>query len=288
MTKILITGKNGMLASDFQRYYTSWEIFACDKEECNITDRKSILRAIEKYNPDVIINCAAYTNVEQAEDIGKISNYEINTFWVYELAKISFEKHIDFITFSTDYVFDGEKEKWYDENDICNPLNQYAMSKYLWERLALKENPNTIIIRTSWLYGGGKEYKNFVNTIAQKLLQGAELNIVSDQYGFPTYTKDLVQAVEKCMKLRENYIWKILHLSNSGDKPVSWFEFAQKISVFLWWGQWNIKPCRSQDYSTKAKRPLHSILKNSSEIFLPNWEESLKEYIDNYYKNGNN
>lgn len=153
--KILITGGSGMLAYDFYKYQNeNFEIILLDKKTCNITSFESILQNIALYEPDVVLNCAAYTAVDDAEDIGAKENYEVNALGVYLLAKATSTFGVDFITISTDYVFDGENPNGYNISDIPNPINAYGMAKYLGEKLALDANPNTKIIRTSWLYGG--------------------------------------------------------------------------------------------------------------------------------------
>ena len=224
MKKVLVTWAKWMLASDFIKYQSKkFKITWYDKKQLDITNIENIENIILKDKPDIILNCAAYTNVDNAEDIWKKLNYDINTMWVYTLAKITNKYNIDFITISTDYVFDWKKDNWYNENDICNPLNNYGMSKYVWEKMALQENKNTIIIRTSWLYGWWKEFKNFVNTILKLSEIKDELKIVNDQFWIPTYTKDLTFAiVELITKIKKNR-WNILHFSNSWNKSITWF-----------------------------------------------------------------
>ena len=137
MKKILITWSNWMLAQEFiKNFWANYELYIFDKENIDITDIKNIEEKISKVEPDVILNCAAYTAVDDAENIWSKLNYDINTLWVYNLAKISNKYNVDFIIISTDYVFSWEKKEWYNEGDITNPINSYGMSKYLWEKLA--------------------------------------------------------------------------------------------------------------------------------------------------------
>jgi len=268
-----------MLASDFIKYQSKkFKITWYDKKQLDITNIENIENIILKDKPDIILNCAAYTNVDNAEDIWKKLNYDINTMWVYTLAKITNKYNIDFITISTDYVFDWKKDNWYNENDICNPLNNYGMSKYVWEKMALQENKNTIIIRTSWLYGWWKEFKNFVNTILKLSEIKDELKIVNDQFWIPTYTKDLTFAiVELITKIKKNR-WNILHFSNSWNKSITWFDFADEI-VKLTSRSIKLNSCSSEEFKTKAKRPKHSLLINNSSIKLRNWGEGLRNYL---------
>jgi dTDP-4-dehydrorhamnose reductase len=207
------------------------------------------------------------------------TNYNINTLWVYNLAKITNKYNIDFITISTDYVFDGLNKNWYNENEKCNPINGYWMAKYLWESLALSENKNSIIIRTSWLYGWWKRFKNFVNTMIKLSENHNELKVINDQFWIPTYTYDLSEAISKVIEKKSIYRWKIFHFSNSSKESISWFDFASKIFKITW-KDIKINPCNSEEYKTKAKRPDFSVLLNNSKIILRDWKEGLKDYIN--------
>lgn len=279
MQKILITWWNWMLAFDFKKYFWShFEIFSFGKDELDITKIEEIEKLILEIKPDIILNFAAYTKVDLAEDEGKKENFEVNVLWVYNLAKITNKYNVDFITFSTDYVFSGEKPEWYDENDLCNPINEYWMSKYLGEKLALKENKNSIIIRTSWLYWWWKDFKNFVNTILRFADIKPELKVINDQFWNPTFTKDLCEAIFQTIENISIHRWKISHFSNTSEKWVSWFEFAKEI-LDLSWKNTKIIPCTSEEYITKAKRPKFSILKDNNNAKSRNWKESLKEYL---------
>lgn len=279
MKKILITWSKWMLAYDFQKYCSdNFEIIWFDKNILDITDIENIEKIISKIKPDIILNCAAYTNVDNAEDEWKLLNFQINTLWVYNLAQISNKYNIDLITISTDYVFDGNNSEWYNENDECNPISEYWMSKCLGEKLALSENKNTIIIRTSWLYGWWKEFKNFVNTMLKLAESKSELKVVNDQFWIPTYTKDLSLAIWKIIENIDNFWWKILHFSNSSDNAISWLDFADKIFIITW-KEINLIPCLSEDFITKAKRPKFSMIINNSNIKLRNWKKWLKDYL---------
>lgn len=269
-----------MLAFDFKKYWSEFfEIIWYDRDILDITNYKNIDKIILETKPDIILNFAAYTAVDNAEDEWKKDCFEVNTIWTYNLAKISQKYNLEFITISTDYVFDGKKEEWYDENDFCNPINQYWMSKFLGEQLALEENKNSIIIRTSWLYGWWKEFKNFVNTMLKLAETRSELKVINDQFWIPTSTKDLSLAIFEVIKNIEKYRWEILHFSNSSNKAVTWFNFASKIFEIK-----NIKinviKCSSSEFITKAKRPNFSKLNNNSDIKLRDWKEWLEEYLN--------
>lgn len=296
MKKILLTWAKGMLGTDFIRYvWDKFDIFAVDKENGDITDIKKMEALIKEKKSDIIVNFAAYTNVEDAEDIGIKDNFDINAIWVYNLAKISAKYDIDFITLSTDYVFDGAKKTWYNENDISNPINNYGMAKYLWENLAEYENPKSVIIRTSRLYGWWQEYierrnskgdieiipryKNFVNTMIKLGKTKKELSVVNDQFWSPTYTKDLCKAIDTVISQIDRYRWKILHFSNeTPNNGINWFEFASEIFTYA---EYPIKlqPCSSGEFPSKVNRPQYSKLVNTSDIHLRNRKEALHEYI---------
>lgn len=281
MKKVLVTGANGMLAHDFIKYASEkFEIIWCDRLSLNITDIENVEKVLSDIKPDIILNCAAYTAVDDAEDIGKIANFQINTLWVYNLAKVSAKMNIDFITISTDYVFDGTKSDGYDENDVCNPVNEYGMSKYLGEKLAMQENKNTIIVRTSWLYGGGHEFKNFVNTMLKLSDTRNKLKVVNDQFWTPTFTKDLSFALWEVIEKNSDFRWKILQFSNSSKKAITWFDFASEI--FTLTGRKTIViPCLSSEFTTKARRPQFSLMKNNSDVKLRDWKDGVKDYLNN-------
>ncbi len=284
--KILITWWNGMLAYDFIHIQKEkFDIISTDREECDITSFESILQSITLHEPDIILNLAAYTAVDDAEDIGMKTCFEVNTLGVKNLAKASSVFGVEFITISTDYVFDGKKSEWYLSIDECNPINIYGMSKYLGEKLALDENPRTIIVRTSWLYGGNpygnKEwvFKNFINTMLKLSVTRSELKVVADQHGIPTSCEALSYAISKLIDNPEEYEWQIIHLSASCDEEsVTWADFAHEIFI-LSWKNVLVIDCTASEYPTKARRPEWSILKNDSNIILPDWKSGLIEYL---------
>ncbi|MCD5382635.1 dTDP-4-dehydrorhamnose reductase [Candidatus Gracilibacteria bacterium] len=294
--KILITGKNGMLASEFLEKFgdnEKFQIFAFDKKELDITKFSEIEKKVFVVQPDIILNFSAYTNVDDAEDIGEGLNFAVNFDGVENLAKISGKNKIDFITISTDFVFDGENENGYSEKDFPNPTNQYGFAKFLGEKSAKEFNENSIIIRTSWLYGGGKKFKNFVNTmlnLGEKLEKGElkKLKIIADQFGNPTYCGDLADGIFKVLENIEKYRGKIFHFSNEisdkNNKKISWFDFAEEI--FLQSGKkigenvGNIKKISVSEYKRKARTPKFSILKNNSEIKIGDWKIGLKKYFE--------
>ncbi len=284
--KILITGGHGMLAYDFIRTQKDkYDIIAVDRDGCNITSFESIIQCISLHEPDILLNCAAYTAVDEAEDIGIKTCYEVNTLGSYNLARATSAFWVDFITISTDYVFDGKKSEGYHPSDTCNPIGAYGMSKYLGEKLAIQENSQTIIVRTSWLYGGNMQgssnwvFKNFVNTMLRLSETRTELKVVNDQHGIPTSCVNLSFAISEVIENISEYDGQIFHFSNSCEKgSVTWADFAREIFRIVW-KNISVIDCLSSEYPTKAKRPSFSILKNDSNIILSDWREWLVRYL---------
>lgn len=272
--KILVTGGSGMLAYDFFKYQKeNFEIILLWLEDCDITNFASILQNIALYNPDVLLNCAAHTAVDDAENIDKKANYDINALGVYFLARATSAFGVDFITISTDYVFDGKNPNGYTISDEPNPINNYGMAKYLGEKLALDANPETKIIRTSWLYGGeilqnSSEkypntekwiYKNFVNTMLFLSSKYSEIKVVDDQFGRPTDCRDLSEFIAKIINDEEDYE-NFFHFSSPCERfSLTWADFAEKIFEKY---QKNIRVIRvsSEEYSATAERPKYSVL----------------------------
>lgn len=287
--KILITGGYGMLAYDFIRTQKDkYDIVAVDREECDITSFELIVQCISLHEPDILLNCAAYTAVDDAEDIGMKTCYEVNTLGSYNLARATSAFWVDFITISTDYVFDGTQSEGYLPTDTCNPIGAYGMSKYLGEKLSKQANPRTIIVRTSWLYGWNIYgstvwvFKNFVNTMLKLSETRTELRVVSDQHGVPTSCVDLSYAISEIIDNIEerDYEGQIFHLSNSSEEgSVTWADFAREIFRI---SKKNISviDCSSDEYLTKAERPEWNILQNDSNIILPDWKTSLLRYLE--------
>jgi len=306
--KILITGWNWMLAHDFNElFYDKYNIYALNSKELDITNLEKIEEKINEINPDIVLNFAAYTAVDDAEDIWRKINYDVNTLWAYNLAKITNKYNIWFITISTDYVFgsplsvspkgQGELSErqerdalglrevatilGYNESDKKNPINQYWMAKYLGEELSKKENKNSIIIRTSWLYWWWKNYKNFVNTMINLWNKLDNLKVINDQFWNPTNCKDLSFAIWNIIDNIWEHNWKVFHFSNETSwNWITWYDFAKEIFKITWI-KINLEPCTSEEFPTKAKRPAFSKLINNSDIILRDWKSGLEDYLDN-------
>ena len=265
--RILITWWKWMLAYDFYRTQKEkYDIILVDRDECDITSFESIMQCIALHQPDILLNCAAYTAVDDAEDIGMKTCFDVNTLGVKNLAKATSVFGVEFITISTDYVFDGKKPEWYLSSDECNPIGIYGMSKYLGERLALDENPRTIIVRTSWLYGGNPYgategvFKNFVNTILRLSEIRDEIRVVDDQHGRPTSCVDLSWYIASHVDTWKTLQGGIFHFSSPREEfSITWADFAQEIFA-KYKKTTKVVRCSSSEYPTKAKRPEWSVL----------------------------
>lgn len=283
MRKILVTGGNGQLGHCFQKIapdFPQFEFIFADSDALDITDETQVQDFFNDFKPHFCTNAAAYTAVDLAEK-EKENAFEINAIAVSHLAKACAEINSVLIQISTDYVFDGETNLCYDEEDFTNPQGIYGLSKREGEILALEENPQTIVIRTSWLYS--EFNKNFMKTMLNLFPQKEEMNIVNDQFGQPTNANDLAQAVMKIIT-SEKLISGIFHFSNYPE--TTWFHFAQKIADF---SKIKIKlnPITTAEFPTPANRPVRSTMcldkiEKTYKVELQHWENSLENCINNY------
>lgn len=265
--KMLITGSNGMLAKDFIiEAENGFEVIKTDREELDITKKE----AFEKIKADIVVNCAAYTNVDAAEKNRELC-YNINTLGVQNIADFCKKENIPLVHISTDYVFDGKKES-YDEDDKKNPLNYYGETKAAAEDYIIKNLKKYYIIRTSWLFGKGG--KNFIEKIKELLKTKDEIKVVNDQFGRPTYTKDLSKAIIKIISEKKPI--GVYNITNSDS--CSWFEYAKEIAKYNN-SKCKILPCLSSEYLTDAKRPKYSVLNNNKIEKLRSWKDAVKEYM---------
>jgi dTDP-4-dehydrorhamnose reductase len=258
-SKILVLGAYGMLGHALQEAFPGAVLRGSDLD---ITDEKMITRFIRKQSPTVVINSAAYTDVDGCED-NREHALAVNGEAPGYIAKACNDTGAILVHYSTDYVFDGSK-KQFREDDPTNPINVYGESKQLGERNIIKYSDNFRIIRTSWLFG--KHGKNFVDTILTLSRQMNEVRVVDDQVGKPTYTVDLVEATKKIISFDTG----IYHVTNDGT--CSWYEFA---CAFID----NAIPCSSAEFPRKAKRPAYSVLENTKIAPLRHWRDALKDYI---------
>jgi len=284
--KILVTGKNGQLGSEIRslkkRHH---EFIYTDSKELDITNSSQLKLQLEKIAPDVIINCAAYTAVDLAEDESEKAA-SVNYTAVKNIVELCENKGIRLIHISTDYVFNGKENKAYIESDQTEPVNEYGCSKLKGEHAIIDSGVQAIIIRTSWLYSNYGN--NFVKTMIRFGKERNEVNVVSDQYGSPTNAEDLAEA---CVSIAlSDKKWKegteVYHYSNIGE--INWYQFAKEI-MSISNLECKVKPVSSDEFPTKAKRPKFSTLNKEKitrdfGIKIPDWDVSLrkkllKEYI---------
>jgi dTDP-4-dehydrorhamnose reductase len=282
--RILLFGASGQLGTDFKSSLDDKNLVVIEKPFLDLFRENILEEKILAIRPDVIINCAAYTNVDKAEKEKKIC-LDLNSNAVEVIAKCSAKINALLIHFSTDYVFDGLLIGSYDEDHPHNPVNYYGLSKSRGEEAIKRLHDKYLIFRISWLYGNNGN--NFVKKIINLIDSKKELNIVDDQIGAPTYTSDIAYAVTKILKnLRNsdsnNYIGTY-NLSSS-DK-VSWYEFALKIKKLHYKNmEVNINPVNSDALTFAAKRPKNSTLNpsklsNKFNIIMPSCDDALERYF---------
>jgi dTDP-4-dehydrorhamnose reductase len=280
MERILVTGANGQLGSELavlSSNYPQYEWFFADRTKITLDDLEFLQTQLEEIQPSIILNCGAYTAVDKAE-IEKELAETINHFTIEVISKYSVKNGVKLIHISTDYVFDGTSSTALDEEASTNPINVYGNTKRLGELACLQENPNAIIIRTSWVYS--KFGNNFVKTMQRLMQERDSISVVNDQIGSPTYAVDLAQAMIEIV-LSEKWAPGIYNYSNEGE--ISWYEFALDIKEV---GKYNCKVegIPSSAYPTPAKRPAFSLLDKSKikrvyGIDVPNYKESLRKML---------
>ena len=283
---ILVTGAKGQLGNEIKiisEKYTDYKFTFADIEDFDISDMKSVTSFFKKNRINLIINCAAYTNVDKAESETKKAE-GINALGVSWLADMAKYYACPIIHISTDYVFDGQMQKTpYTEIDMPNPNSAYGRTKYIGEQMLLTV-PKYVIIRTSWLYSSFGH--NFVKTMMKLGKEKKELSVVFDQVGTPTYAADLANAVmlfaEKMKNEPKSIQNGVYNFSNEG--VCSWYDFALEI-MELSKIDCKIKPILTKEYPTPATRPYYSLLdkskiKNTLNIEIPHWKESLKKCLE--------
>jgi len=286
--RLALIGANGMLASAVNRLAPDrYKIIPFDLPDFNLTDHDLVLKSFRKAKPKVIVNCAAYTNVDGCESEEELAE-QVNGEGPGHLAHASKEIGATLVHISTDFVFDGEKKEPYIEDDPINPQSAYGRTKAFGEQAIIDSDlKEYFIVRTSWLYGPGG--KNFADTIIRLAIERNKLRIVSDQVGTPTYTEDLAQAIFSLLSLNHTH-YGIYHYSNEGE--CSWYEFAEEIiSQLKKQGEsFRVKefvPIRTEEYPLPAKRPAYSVLskekiKTATGIKIPGWKDSLEKYLTKF------
>jgi dTDP-4-dehydrorhamnose reductase/dTDP-4-dehydrorhamnose 3,5-epimerase len=275
--KYMVTGVNGQLGYDVMMKLKEidFDVIAPRRDEFDLTNKDQVKKYIIKEKPDVIIHCAAYTTVDKAEDEKDLC-YSVNVEGTRTVAEAAKKINAKVIYISTDYVFDGSGQKPHSENKETNPINYYGYTKEQSEKIIRELIDRHFIVRTSWVYGSNGN--NFVKTVLKLAESRNEINVVSDQIGAPTYTKDLADFI---VNLVQTNNYGTFHGVNEGY--CSWYEFAKEIfeksglSI-------NTNPILSEEYPTRAKRPLNSRLgKTNSDVAnikrLPDWKDALSRFL---------
>ncbi|MGB9731071.1 MULTISPECIES: dTDP-4-dehydrorhamnose reductase [Calditerrivibrio] len=288
---IWIIGARGMLGTELSEMFKSISVpFIATDKEISITDHETLFQFARNRTIKFIVNCAAYTAVDKAEDEVELCT-AINVEGVENIGKVGKQIGATVIHISTDYVFSGEsiiengKPRPYLEDDPTSPISIYGRTKLEGEKRLLSIFPESIIIRTSWLYG---EFgNNFVYTMLKLMNERKEISVVSDQFGSPTWTYDLAIAILQMINLsKDKQPIGIYHYSNEGE--ISWYDFALEIyrlgrEYEILKENCNIKPIKTEDYPTKVKRPKYSVLSKEKikkiGVEVPFWKDSLRNFI---------
>ena len=296
MDKVLIIGAKGMLGAELAKVFAKYNPILWSRADVDISDKSQVHEKISKLVPDVIINSAAYTNVDACEKNEEIAT-KVNGEAVGYLAEVAHRLNAILVHYSTDYVFDGRKKQGYVENDKPNPINAYGRSKLKGEQAILSSRGSDsdrgsvsnsgiassastpsrngilkyYIIRTSWLYG--RYGKNFVETMLSLAKKAQTIKVVNDQFGSPTYAPDLAKATLDIIKSKKPY--GIYHRTN--DDQTSWYGFAKEIfSVFGI--KASLSVCSTEEYLAPAKRPKYSVLKSTKLKPMRTWQDALRDY----------
>lgn len=280
MKSVLVTGSNGQLGNalrSLEAAHTSLRFSYADIEDLDLTDKDAVISFFKGNRIDYILNCAAYTAVDKAEDDQELCDL-VNHIGVRNIAEAAAHINAKVIHISTDYVFDGTNYRPYTESDNACPVSVYGKTKLKGEQALLSVCLDSVIIRTSWLYS---EFgNNFVKTMLRLGREKEELSVIFDQIGTPTYAGDLASAMLAVVEA-EQFIPGIYHFSNEG--VCSWYDFAIKIHQIAG-VECHVKPIETKDYPTKAARPHYSVLnkfkiKSTYGIAIPHWEASLKKML---------
>jgi dTDP-4-dehydrorhamnose reductase len=281
--KILVTGSNGQLGQEFQNNISKSkdDFYFADQFELDITNKNHILNYISENKIELIINCAAYTNVNESETNKKLA-IKINSRAIKNLVEICEEEKLKMIHFSTDYVYSSNSINPIKEDSNINPINYYGFSKREGEKIIEKSSSDLIIIRTSWLYS--MYGNNFVKTMIKKGEKGEKIYVINDQFGCPTYSKDLVDCTLNIIGSNKLNKHKVYNFSNEGY--TNWYDFTKKIFELKKINSLII-PVDSNNYKSIARRPKYSVtdksrIKDTFNIDVRNWEDALEEFLNQY------
>lgn len=281
MQTILVTGSNGQLGSEMQqaaKRFSNFKYIFTDVAELDICDKNTLNNFVKENGVNFIVNCAAYTAVDKAEDDVELC-YKINRDAVENIAVVAQENNVKVVHISTDYVFDGTNYIPYTEDMPVCPSSVYGKSKLEGEQVLVENCEEAVIIRTSWLYSSFGN--NFVKTMMKLGTERDNLNVIFDQVGTPTYAADLADTILNIIS-HNNFVPGIYHFSDEG--VCSWYDFTKTIHRIANI-KCNVQPIETKDYPVRTPRPHYSVLnkakiKSTYDIFIPHWEESLEKCIN--------
>jgi dTDP-4-dehydrorhamnose reductase len=280
MKTILITGSHGQLGNEMQQaalQFSGFNLIYTDIDELDICDKMALNSFVKENKINFIVNCAAYTAVDKAEDDVALC-YKINSEAVRNIGEVASENGLKVIHVSTDYVFDGTNYIPYTEEETVCPSTVYGKSKLAGEQALIETCADSVIIRTSWLYSSFGN--NFVKTMLKLGKDRESLNVIFDQIGTPTYAADLAQTIFKVIS-NDVFVPGVYHFSDEG--VCSWYDFTKTIHRIAGI-KCNVQPIESKDFPVRTPRPHFSVLnkakiKNTYNITIPHWEESLEKCI---------
>ena len=279
-TKLLVTGSTGQLGSEFCRQLMGrFNVISVSRNEANFTDLAQVTKVIKTFKPDYVIHTAAFTDVDSCEQ-DSIKATDMNSTGAGNVALAAQIAGAEIVYFSTDYVFDGTKNSAYVESDIPNPISEYGNSKLAGEMATMELNKNWTIIRCGWIYGD--QGKNFVKSIVHSAKSNkSPLRVVNDQFGSPTWTKDIVEQTSRIIETKQRGLF---HVASKGE--ISRYKFARLILERMM-PHAKIEPCETKDFPRPAKRPARSSLiserlcKLGIDLMRP-YNESLTEFLEQY------
>lgn len=270
--KMLIVGAKGMLGSMLMDVLADYNPTGWDVGEIDITKAEDVRDKVTALAPEVIINAAAYTNVDGAQANRELA-FAVNEAGVKNLAEVAKSVGATMVHYSTDYIFPGDKKEGYTEEDEGGPaVNVYGESKLAGEKALMQSGVNFYLVRTAWLYGPNG--KNFVGTMLRLGKNKKELHVVADQHGSPTYTKDVALATKQLLEKKKPF--GVYHAVCTGQ--ATWFQFAQEIFRISNMGV-KVNPIPASQYPVPAKRPEYSVLVNTKGLTMRSWQEALKDYL---------
>lgn len=275
--RILIFGAEGQLGSELRRVLGAHhDLVPLSHREADITDLNRLMILTERINPDVVINSAAYTDVDGCES-DRDKAFLVNTIGARNAAIAARRAKARIVHISTDYVFDGGKDGAYAEYDLPNPINVYGWSKLLGERMVAEQNPDSYILRVAWLYG--PEGRNFVKTMISLSKSNEEIRVVNDQRGTPTFAGDVAEQIDMLIGTDS---YGLYHCTSQGS--CTWYEFAVEIFRLIG-ADIRVVPVSSSEFPRPARRPRNSVLDNlllrvQGMDIMPHWRDSLRDHID--------